>query len=235
MEAHPPPAGAPSRCPYLPDRDARNETILPVPLGPGIYHALMDLNFRRAGPVFFRPRCPGCAECRMIRVVVDPFRPSRAQRRCLKRNADLRVEVGPATPSAERLDLYRRYLAARHDGQMNGSQEEFESFLYSSPLRSEQLSFRLGDRLVAVGVFDVEPLALSCVYCYYDPELKERSLGVLNVLRSVEECRRRGRPYLYLGFYVAGSRAMRYKSSYRPCEVLSETGAWSEPGSRHLP
>jgi arginine-tRNA-protein transferase len=195
----------------------------------------MDLNFRRAGPVFFRPHCEGCRECRMIRVPVDRFRPDRSQRRCLKRNADLEVEVGPASPGRERLELYRRYLAARHDGQMTGSEEEFESFLYASPLRSEQLSFRLGGRLVAVGVLDVEPLALSCVYCYYDPALPARSLGVLNVLRSIEECRRRGRPYLYLGFYVAGSRAMSYKGGYRPCELLSESGEWTRLERRQGP
>ena len=41
---------------------------MPSPFFPGVYHALMDLNFRRLGPVFYRTRCEGCDQCRMLRI-----------------------------------------------------------------------------------------------------------------------------------------------------------------------
>jgi len=87
-----------------------------------------------------------------------------------------------------------------------------------------------GDRLVGLGIFDETPRALSAVYFYFDPDEAARSPGVLNVLSLIEDCRRRGVPFLYLGYWVAGSPNMAYKAGYRPNEVLGEDGCW-RPGS----
>jgi arginyl-tRNA--protein-N-Asp/Glu arginylyltransferase len=214
-------------CPYLPGRRARQLVIWPSALPPGLYHALLDLNFRRSGPIVYRPACAGCQECRTLRVLVDEFRPDRAQRRCLAKNADVKLRVDWPAPTAEKYALYRSYLAARHDGQMSGSEEEFDSFLYDPPPFALELVYRVEGRLLGVGIADLEPRALSAVYCYFDPEAGARSPGVLNVLTLIEECRRRGLPYLYLGYWVPGSPQMAYKARYRPHEVLEPDGSWT--------
>lgn len=226
LATHAPPPGAEFPCPYLPDRQARHVTLIPSPLVPGLYQSFMDLNFRRSGETFYRPECRDCAACRMVRLPVADFVPARAQRRCLKRNADVEVLVQEPRPSEEKRRLFARYLAARHDRSMDASSEGFEGFLYASPLRSLELEYRVGDRLVAVCLADLEPRALSAVYCYFDPDEPRRSLGVLNVLALVEEARRLAVPHLYLGYWVEGSKTMDYKVGYRPCEVLGEDGAW---------
>lgn len=218
--------GEPFPCPYLDGRLARHVTLVPAPIVPGVYHSLMDLNFRRLGPVFYRPRCEGCEECRMIRVPVAAFRPSRSQRRCRARNEDLTVEMGRPAPSEEKRRLYERYLDSRHDGRMDASSAEFRLFLYTSPLRTEEILYRASGRLIGVGIADVEPLAMSAVYCYFEPDESARSIGVFNVLWMIEECRRRGLPYLYLGYYVRDCRKMSYKATYRPCEILGPDGRW---------
>ena len=102
----------------------------------------------------------------------------------------------------------------------DGSPAELHGFLYSSPIDTLEMTYVLDGRVVAVGIADVEPAALSAVYCYFEPSLAARSLGVFNVLRLVEECRRRGLPHLYLGYYVEACRTMEYKADYRPCEIL---------------
>lgn len=213
-------------CPYLPGREARHVIIAVPPPRPGAYHALMDLNFRRMGPVYYRPQCDLCRECRMLRVRVAEHRPTRAQRRCAARNSDLEVEVGPPRASEEKRALYARYLEERHDGRTQDAREEFDGFLYRAPPGTLEICYRAGGRLIAVGLADVEPLALSAVYCYYDPDQTARSPGVFNVLWLIGECRRRGVPHLYLGYYVAGSRKMAYKASFRPHEVLTPDGRW---------
>ena len=230
LEEEAPPAGDPFPCPYLPDRVSRNITILARQLPAGLYHAFMDLNFRRMGRLFYRPDCEGCTECRMLRVPVVRFRPSRSQRRCLSRNADLEIEVGEPRVDEERERLYADYLAARHDGQMDGSPRELREFLYVSSIDTVEMVYRLRERIVAVGIADVEPLAMSAVYCYFAPGLESRSLGVFNVLSLVDHCRRLGLPHLYLGYYVAGSPRMSYKARFRPCEQLGSDGRWVEPG-----
>jgi arginyl-tRNA--protein-N-Asp/Glu arginylyltransferase len=227
---HGPEAGPPFPCPYLAGRMARNMIVVPSPMVPGIYHSLMDLNFRRLGAIFYRPACAGCEECRSIRVPVAEFCPSRAQRRCRARNADLVVEVAPPAPSEEKRHLYKRYLEERHDGQMDGSPSEFYGFLYASTVQTLEICYRMGDQLVGVGVVDVEPDAMSAVYFYFAPDLAPRSLGVFNVLWLVEECRRRGIAHLYLGYYVSESRKMSYKSQYRPYELLESDGRWTRRG-----
>lgn len=230
LDGEDPSPGAPFACPYLPERRARYLTVGVSPVAPGLYHALMDLNFRRLGRVFYRPECGECQECRMIRIPVREFRPSRAQRRCLARNVDLEIELGTPVPTPEKQALYQAYLRARHDGQMEGSPEEFESFLYNSSVHSAELTLRVEGRLVGVGIADIEPLAMSAVYFYFDPSERSRSLGVFNVLWLIEECRRRGIPFLYLGYYVRESPRMAYKAGYFPHEMLSPDGPWVRGG-----
>ena len=222
--------GPPQPCSYLPGRQARHIAFAVSECPAGFYHALMDLNYRRSGEIFYRPACEGCDECRAIRVAVASFEPSRAQRRCWSRNADLEVTLGEPSTSPEKHALYQRYLTTRHDGQMDGSVEELARFLYSSSVRTIELEYRLGGRLLAVGLADVEPSVLSAVYCYFDPDERSRSLGVFNVLRMIEECRRRGLAHLYLGYYVRDSQKMRYKREYRPNEILDGPGRWARSG-----
>jgi arginine-tRNA-protein transferase len=220
---------APSPCPYLAGRDSRLVALRPNRLTPRLYELFLELNFRRLQDLVYRPQCDGCRECRQLRVDVAGFRPSRSQRRCLKRNADVVAETGRPLPSEEKHALYSRYLAARHDGKMSGSWEEFLEFLHAAPAFTEEVLFRAGSRLVGVGIYDATPQALSAVYFYFDPELEWRSPGTLNVLWLIEQARRRARPWLYLGYYVAGSPRMAYKAGFHPHELLGDDGRF-RPG-----
>lgn len=217
---------APSPCPYLEGRDARLVVVRPERLSPPLYRAFLDLNFRRLGHVVYRPQCDGCRECRQLRLPVAGFRPRRAQRRCWRRNADVVALVGRPEPSDEKHEVYVRYLGARHDGQMSGTREEFEEFLHAAPPFTEEVVFRAGGRLIGAGIFDATPLALSAVYFYFDPDAGARSPGVFHVLWLLEECRRRGLPYLYLGYHVAGSAVMEYKAAFGVHEILGDDGEW---------
>jgi len=216
----------PTPCPYLPGRDSRLVAVNPERLSPGVYRLFLDLNFRRLGSVVYRPACEGCRECRQLRVDVAGFRPARAQRRCWRRNGDVSVRHGRPEPTAEKHEVYRRYLAARHDGQMSGSWEEFQEFLHEAPPFTREVVFRVGERLLGAGIYDAVPSGLSAVYFYFDPDLGRRSPGTLNVLWLVEECRRLGFPWLYLGYHVAGSPSMSYKALFSPHQILFEDGQW---------
>jgi len=222
--------GAEFPCPYVRGRIARFSGFdCDRPLPEGLYDSLMQVNFRRNGSVVYRPNCRNCSDCRMIRIPVDGFHPNRSQERCARRNLDLTVTVEPAAPTDEKHALYERYLEARHsseapdDDAMDGSRDEFESFLYTSCVNTDDLVFRDGGgKLVAVSVIDREPRSLSAVYCYYEPEESaRRSLGTFNILTLVEEARRRELEYVYLGYWLGDSRKMSYKAAFRPSEIWS--------------
>ena len=67
---------------------------------------------------------------------------------------------------------------------------------------------------------------VSAVYSYYDPLQTKRSLGIWSVLWLVEECRRRGHPFVYLGYWIAESPKMAYKDRFPALERLDE-GGWT--------
>ena len=220
----------PSRCPYLPGREDRVECFYADQLSPAVYGALMNRGFRRSGGVIYRPVCEGCQECKQIRVPVSEFKPSTSLCRVWRRNDDLAVEVGSPEPNFEKLRLFRRYLESRHDGTMTGSPEEFDEFLYTSPVDTLEFTYSLGRRLVGVSLVDRGPRSLSSVYMYFDPEHHRRSLGTYSILWEIDYCRRADIPYYYLGFYVADCRAMAYKARFRPCEILENRRHWAKLG-----
>lgn len=221
-------AGPTFPCPYRPGFEAVSPALQLSEMPAGLYHAFLDLNFRRMGSIVYRPACPTCRSCRQLRVPVASFVPNRAQKRSLNANRDLTVEVGRPRATEEKARLYARYLRRRHDTTMDGSWKEMVAFLYTTCVETREVTFRLGRRLAAVGVMDVEPRALSAVYCFYDPEFRRRSLGTFNILWLIQEARRKSVPYVYLGYYVAESPTMRYKANFKPCEVWSD-GEWRSP------
>jgi leucyl-tRNA---protein transferase len=215
--------GTEHRCSYLTGRMARSVFIDPqLALDPSRYGALLDLGFRRSGSYVYRPACGACQECRPVRVPVAEFVPTRTQRRCLRRNADLRMSV-ESELGADHYALYKRYLQVRHPGggMDPEDREAFRSFLSSAWGYTEIMALRDGSgRLFAGGVIDRVPQGLSAVYTYFDPDAAERSLGTYSILREIDRTRVLGLPYLYLGYWVPGSAKMEYKRNFQPLETL---------------
>ncbi|HUS24162.1 MAG TPA: arginyltransferase [Candidatus Binatia bacterium] len=219
--------GAEHRCSYLEDRMARSVFIDPqLPMDPARYGALLDLGFRRSGTYVYRPACGACQQCRPARVPVARFVPTRAHRRCLKRNEDLHLkvetELGP-----EHFALYRRYLYARHPGGGMNPEDRvaFRSFLASAWGEGEILALRdAGGRLLCGAVVDRVPQGLSAVYTYYEPDQPARSLGTCAILRQIARAQELGLSYLYLGYWIPDSRRMDYKKQFQPLETLGPDG-----------
>ncbi|MCG8405224.1 MAG: arginyltransferase [Phycisphaerales bacterium] len=218
--------GDPHPCPYLPGHTADNELTLVPRIDGAVYERLMDLGFRRSGDMLYRPACEGCSECVPLRVPVTRFKPSRSQRRVRRRNQDVVVETGSPISSDEKWRIYKAYLSHQHDGTMSDRREDFEQFLYNSPTKTEEMVYRIGRRIVGVGIVDVCPTCLSSVYFYFDPTQARRSLGVFSTLMEIQVCHERNIPYWYAGFYIRACGSMSYKADFRPYELLGPDGVW---------
>lgn len=220
----------PHACGYFRDRTARNVVLDPAAPDPADdYARALQLGFRRAGDHVYRPHCPGCQACIASRISVADFVPDRSQRRCARRNGDLVVTEARPGATPEHFDLYARYLRARHagGGMDPPNADDFEHFLTAPWSATLFLEFRAAERLVAVAVTDICTTGASAVYTFFDPALRQRSLGTLAILKQVELCRRRGLPHLYLGFWIKGHSKMEYKARFRPLELLDRHG-WRE-------
>jgi len=208
-------------CSYLPGRDAVTLFADPAaPMDTSTYSALARLGFRRSGGHVYRPHCPGCNACVPVRIPVAEFRPDRSQRRTWARNTDLRVIPRAPEFDAEHFDLYQRYLASRHPGggMDGGDAEDYLRFVTSDWSDTGLYEFRDGGRLLGVAAVDHLVDGLSAVYTFFEPEEKRRALGVWSVLWQVDEARRRGLPWLYLGYWIGESPKMAYKTRYRPLQ-----------------
>jgi arginyl-tRNA--protein-N-Asp/Glu arginylyltransferase len=78
--------------------------------------------------------------------------------------------------------------------------------------------------LVAVALTDVLKDGLSMVYSFYEPEPVGRSLGTFMILDHIARARRLGLAYVYLGYWVRGSRKMDYKGRFLPQQRLAPEG-----------
>ena len=211
-------------CGYWPERQARDLVLDPVdPMLPGLYGPSLAMGFRRSGSHVYRPHCAACHACTPVRIPVDRFRPSRSQRRCLERNADLRVMARPAARTEECFALYKRYVGTRHagGGMDDPSHADFDGFLSCAWSPTIFLEFFDQQRLVGVAVTDLLPDSLSAVYTFFEPEAAARSLGTFAILTQVEHARTLGLAHVYLGFWLDGHPKMDYKRKFRPLERLA--------------
>ena len=79
--------------------------------------------------------------------------------------------------------------------------------------------------MLAVALTDVLNDGLSMVYSFFEPDRKRRARSArCMILDHIARARRMGLPYVYLGYWVRGSRKMDYKSRFLPQERLMSQG-----------
>lgn len=230
---------APQPCPYLDGRVERKLfTALQGDAASQLNDALSKQGFRRSQSVLYRPACADCTACLSARIRVADFEPSRSQRRTIRRNGHLRREATSPWATEEQYALFRRYLDSRHsDGGMADMDIfEFAAMIEETPVRSRVIEYTAppaapGERgaLTAVCLTDVLDDGVSMVYSFYAPEEAHASLGTYIILDHVALARAAGLPYVYLGYWVPGSRKMGYKANFSALEIY-KGGRWQPIG-----
>ena len=229
---------APSPCPYLPGREERKVfTHLVGERAPELNDLLTHGGFRRSQSIAYRPACETCRACVSVRVVVEDFQPTRSMRRVAERNGDLVAEMRVPVPTSEQYSVFRSYLDSRHrDGGMaDMTVLDYAMMVEDSHVETRIVEFRRrgpdsritargNGPLLGVALTDVLSDGLSMVYSFFDPDAGPRSLGTFIILDHISRARRLGLPYVYLGYWVKGSKKMDYKGRFLPQERLSGDG-----------
>jgi arginyl-tRNA--protein-N-Asp/Glu arginylyltransferase len=223
---------APSPCPYLAGKEERKVfTHLVGERAGELNNILTQGGFRRSQSIAYRPACEGCRSCVSVRVIAEEFRPTRSMRRIANRNADVVSEMKIAVPTSEQYAIFRGYLDSRHrDGGMaDMTVLDYAMMVEDSHIETRIIEYRRrdggrADDLLAVALTDVLGDGLSMVYSFFEPDEAARSLGTLMVLDHIERARRMGLAYVYLGYWVRGSRKMDYKGRFLPQERLTPDG-----------
>jgi leucyl-tRNA---protein transferase len=238
---------APQPCPYVPGRTERKLFTHMSPDKPeGVIDNLLRNGFRRSQNIAYTPYCSSCQACVSVRVLAAEFAPNRSQRRTLSRNADVVAQRVPARPSHEQYTLFRDYVRWRHgDGGMSDMDEQdyammvgdsvIDTFMTEYRLRPDGVAPAAADAdfaswpLVGVSLSDRLGDGISMVYSFFASALPERSLGTYMILENIAHVRANGLLYLYLGYWIRGSRKMSYKIQFRPQEHMLAAG-WARQG-----
>jgi arginine-tRNA-protein transferase len=211
---------APHPCAYLPGRTARLPYRHPLRRLTGEQlDERLAAGDRRSGVYLYRTQCAACQACEPMRLDLARFRPNATQRRTERRgNEILRVEIGPPAIDRLRLDLFNAHRDERGLSRGEGPIDAggYAELLTDTCCDTLELTCWHAGRLVACAIADAGRDALSAVHSFFDPGFAQLSLGTYCVLREAELCRRTGRRYLYLGFYVAASPHMSYKARFHP-------------------
>ncbi len=219
----------PHPCSYIDGEEATTAFVDPqLQVGRELYSRLSEIGFRRSGPHIYKPHCKHCSACIPCRVPSTAFSPNRTQRKLLNRNGDLKLTQLDTINTDAIYRLYHDYICQRHaEGDMfPPSREQYESFLTRETGLTRYFGFCLDEQMVAVAVADQLDHGLSAVYTFYDCNFSRRSLGTWAILRQIELAREMGLDYLYLGYWIAQSPKMAYKSAFQPLEIFRD-GHWS--------
>jgi arginine-tRNA-protein transferase len=229
---------SPQPCPYLPGRLERKLfTHLTHDKPLALVDSLLKSGFRRSQNIAYMPYCEGCHACVSVRVLTHEFAPNRTMRRTIDVNRDIRARRAPAMPTAEQYRLFRSYIDARHSdgGMADMTVLDFAMMVEDSVVRTFITEYRAKPEhaletsfetwpLVSVALCDRLTDGISMVYSFFDPEEQVRSLGTFMILEHIDYARRLGLPYLYLGYWIEGSRKMSYKARFTPQERLGPNG-----------
>ncbi len=211
-------------CSYFRDgRPSRTAFAQPArPLSAAGYDRALSLGMRRSGSILYRPICPGCRKCQPFRIDAARFQLSKSQRRVVRKCEGL-FEVRMHAPRVdnEHIELFARYQQFQHaEHGIDASNESYERFLGDTVVDTRELSWRdASKKLVGVGIVDLVPTGISTVYFFWDPSLRDLSLGTYSALTEISLCQQWKLPYYYLGYLVPGAATMNYKASFGSGEV----------------
>jgi arginine-tRNA-protein transferase len=228
-------------CPYVPGRAERKLIVELAGRGAAaFFDELSRAGFRRSHQFAYRPACRLCSACVPVRIAVDRFVHTRSTRRVRNLNAGPNAgpnagtggavtgQIVPPLASDEQFRLFCAYQRSRHrDSDMaTMTRAEYRGMVEDSAVRTALVEFRdPAGALVAVSLIDRLDDGVSAVYSFFDPTHGRRSLGTWSILWLVEECRRHGLPYVYLGYWIAESPKMAYKARFPALERLVD-GEW---------
>jgi arginine-tRNA-protein transferase len=193
--------------------------------------SLLSLGWRHFGTQFFRYNI-GILNNELryvipLRIRLSEFSFSKSQRRIVRRNSDLDVEIRPIEIDAEVEAMFERHKK-RFDHSVPDSLRNFLSYDPAAvPCEAKEIRVTLDGRLLATSYFDLGQDAASGIYAVFEPTVTDRSLGIFTMLKEIEYSIETGREFYYQGYCYAGSSFYDYKKRFRGTEAFNWDSNWT--------
>lgn len=166
-----------------------------------------------------------------LRINLKSYKPSRSARRIAARNAKYNVAIKPFAIDSEIELLYQRYRSCIDFSMSESVKEYLLGEGNSNAFDSRLIEMRDGERLIAVGYFDIGARTSTGILHFYDPAYAHESLGKFLFLREIEYSLQQGHDYYYMGYLCRGNAKFDYKlfADRRSTELFLRRGMQWKP------
>ncbi len=186
--------------------------------------SLCQQGFRRSQNVLYRPSCADCSACLSARINVARFKPRKSQKRAMNRNAGLERKATSPWATEEQYELFRSYLDSRHanGGMADMDVFEFAAMIEETPIRSRVDRIqRHRDRRSGCRQPDgrARRRPVDGLFLLRSRPAFRQPRAPIMILDHIDIAREAKLPYVYLGYWVPGSKKMSYKSRFSGLEI----------------
>jgi arginine-tRNA-protein transferase len=99
-------------------------------------------------------------------------------------------------------------------------EDYYESFIDGNFSFAREFQYRHAGQLIGLGLVDITETCLSSIYFYHSPEWRQSGIGTWSVLQELQHARNRSLQWVYMGYFISECQSMKYKSSFRPHQLL---------------
>ncbi|MBL3519043.1 arginyltransferase [Arcobacter lanthieri] len=197
------------------------------------YQKKLERGWRRFGKMHFVPECKTCTKCISMRIDVKNYIFSKSDKRVFSKNKDTKLYIRKPTLTMEHLNLYDKYHKFMND-KKNWPyypitvDDYAKSYVEGSSDYAREFLYMKEDKLIGVALVDILPKSISAIYCYYDHEYSDLSIGKFSILAQIKIAKELNIPYIYLGYWIKDHYSMGYKQAYQPFEVLKNRAGLNE-------
>ena len=211
-------------CGYLQNHRSQSLVVAhPQKLDKNEVSILIDNGFRRSGIHIYKPNCKTCDKCIPIRINVANFRPNKTQKRLLKKYQCLDVSINQLEFTEEDFFLYEKYQRIKHNESSDIDRDyrnDYINYLLTSSTDTKKISFTDQGILKIITILDIFHHSISAVYTFYDVKSNQDSFGSYSILWLIEWAKKNKIKHIYLGYWINESVKMRYKTNFKPFELL---------------
>lgn len=189
------------------------------------YQAMLERGWRRFGKMHFVPECKWCTKCISMRIDVKNYEFTKSEKRVINKNKDTKLYLRTPSMTLEHLNLYDKYhsvMNAKKNWPFTPIEpnDYLKSYVEGKEEYSKELLYMRDNKLIGVALVDILPNAMSSIYCFYDHDYSDLSIGKFSILAQIKIAKEMNIPYIYLGYWIKDHFSMGYKEAYGPFEVL---------------
>ncbi|MCP4969090.1 MAG: arginyltransferase [Arcobacter sp.] len=197
------------------------------------YQNMLEHGWRRFGKMHFVPECKTCKKCISMRIDVNNYKFSRSEKRIFKKNIDTKLYIQAPSLTLDHLrlyDKYHNYMNIKKNWTYSpiDPAEYDRSYIQGKDEFTKEFLYVRNNKLIGVALVDILEKSISSIYCFYDHDYQDLSIGKFSILAQIKIAKELNVPYIYLGYWIKDHNSMGYKEFYTPFEILKNRVSLNE-------